>query len=53
MPLVARDSVVAEVPQSLQARIDQSWGNKTLYAPEEAEDIAETTLAVDGKARQR
>jgi len=27
-------------------RIDQSWGDKPLYTPEEARDIAEEILAV-------
>lgn len=31
-------------------RIDQSWGDKTLYTPEEAADIAETILAAAEEA---
>lgn len=34
-------------------RIDQSWGDKTLYTPEEAEDIAETILAAAEKTERR
>ena len=33
-------------------RIDQSWGDKTLY-PEEAEDIAETILAAAEETERR
>jgi hypothetical protein len=34
-------------------RIDQSWGDKTLYTPEEAEDIAETILAAAEETERR
>lgn len=34
-------------------RIDQSWGDKRLYTPEEARDIAEAILAAADDANDR
>ncbi|PSQ02250.1 hypothetical protein BRC92_08895 [Halobacteriales archaeon QS_4_69_31] len=34
-------------------RIEQSWGDKTLYTPEEAEDIADAIAAAAEDASRR
>jgi len=34
-------------------RVDQSWGDKTLYTPDEAKDIAEAILAAAEEAETR